>query len=252
MRTKNLCTEKRRNILHGFLILWIFIVFAKGSYATEITLNAVGSPPLNTPEQTGFLDLIAKEALTRIGYTLKTIKLPAERGLRNVNAGIEDGELFRIKGIEKLYPNLIRVPEKIIDMEFVAFSQQSINLTNSWLSLSPYSVSFLNGWKIYEKNVPAQAEITKVQNVEQLFLMLIKKRTDIILYERWGGLLYLKNKQTNTIKMLLPPLAKKEMFIYLHKKHKKLVPRLTAALKQMKQDGTYNNIVNKILTPLKK
>lgn len=251
MRRKNLWTEKKQNTIYSFLIAWLFIFFANGAYAKEITLNAVGSPPLNTPEQTGFIDLVAKKAFSRIGYTLKTVKLPAERGLKNVNAGIEDGELFRIKGMEKLYPNLVRVPEKIIDMEFVAFSQQQIDITNGWPSLSPYSISFVNGWKIYEKNVPKQAEITKVRNAEHLFLMLIKKRTDIILYERWGGLLYLKNKQTNTIKMLLPPLAKKEMFIYLHKKHKKLVPRLTAALKQMKQDGSYNNIAAEILMPLK-
>ncbi len=80
--------------------------------------------------------------------------------------------------------------------------------------------------------------------------MLEKKRADLILYERWGGLLYIKNKQLSSIKLQLPILAKKEMFIYLHKKNKFLVPKLAKTLKQMKQDGSYNTIANQILSPL--
>ncbi len=251
MYIKNLCTIKRRNTFLTFFITGLFVFFTQSSYATELTLNTATTAPLSTPQLTGFLDQVVKEALARNGYTLKTTQLPAERALKNVNAGIEDGEMLRIKGMEKLYPNLIRVPEKVIDVEFVAFGLHNINLNNGWFSLTPYSISFINGWKIYEKNVPKQAEITKVRTVKQLFFMLLKKRADIILYERWGGLLYLKNKHLNTIKMELPPLAKKEMFIYLHKKHKLLVPKLAATLRQMKLDGSYQHIFNKILAPLK-
>ncbi len=250
MCRKNLCTEKGQNAFHTFFIVWLFIFFTNDSHANEITLNTAGGPPLNTLDQTGFMDLVAKEAFSRIGYTLKTIKLPAERGLRNVNAGIEDGEMGRVKGMEKLYPNLIRVPEKIMDWEFFAFSQTTINIENGWSSLSPYSVSFLNGWKILEKNVPRQAEITKVRTIKQLFTILIKKRVDVILYERWGALAYIKKEKLSSVILQKPRLEKKEMFIYLNKKHKNLVLKLAKTLKKMKQDGSYNKIVNKILTPL--
>ncbi len=251
MRAIKFITITEQVPFYAFFIAALFLLFVSRCDATELTLNTTGSPPLNTPKQTGFMDLIATEAFHRIGITLKTIKLPAERGLINANVGIVDGEMSRIKGLEKLYPNLIRVPEKIMDWDFVGFSQKDIDLTHGWSSLPPYSVSFINGWKILEKDIPKRVDITKVRTPEQLFSILYKKRTDLILYERWGGLLYIKNKHFKSIKILSPPLATKEMFIYLHKKHKLLVPKLAKALKQIKQNGRYTTIFNKILMPLK-
>ena len=237
-------------MLKKLLFAFILLMSTNSLSANEITINTTGKPPLNTPELSGFMDLISKEAFKRIGYTLNTVQLPAERGLRNVNAGIEDGEMSRIKGLDKLYPNLIRVPEKIMDWEFVGFSNQPINLDKGWPSLQFHAVTFINGWKILEKNVPQQAEITKVRTPEQLFSILQKQRTDLILYERWGGLLYIKQHKLKGIQLNSPPLAVREMFIYLHKKHIDLVPKLASTLKQMKQDGSYQSIVNKILKPL--
>ena len=237
------------------IFFFTYLLFSNTSilYAKEITLNTTGVPPLNTPQLTGFMDLVSKEAFNRIGYILKTVKLPAERGLKNVNRGIEDGEMSRIKGLDKTYTNLIRVPEKIMDWEFVAFSQNDIKISSQWTSLSSYAVAFINGWKILENNVPKQTDITKVKNHQQLFSTLIKNRADLVLYERWGGLLLIsKNPKLKSIKLHKPPLAKKEMFIYLHKKHKNIVNKLRNSLSSMKRDGTYNSIVQKILKPLEK
>jgi polar amino acid transport system substrate-binding protein len=53
------------------------------------------------------------------------------------------------------------------------------------------------------------------------------------------------------VQLCEPPLAMREMFIYLHKKHKALVPKLANVLREMKQDGRYQILVDKHLTPLK-
>jgi len=50
-------------------------------------------------------------------------------------------------------------------------------------------------------------------------------------------------------KMCNQPLAVKEMFIYLHKKHHSLVPQLSQALVEMKKDGSYQTLFNKYLMP---
>ena len=215
-----------------------------------LVINTTGKPPLNTPEQTGFLDQVAAEAFRRAGLELQTIQLPAERGLINANLGIEDGEMSRIAGLEKNYPNLIRVPEKIMDWEFYAFSELEMELKDGWSNLANYSVAFINGWKILENNVPAQAEITKVKNPEQLFQLLSKKRSQIVIYERWAGLRYIKQPQLINVRPLQPVLARRDMFMYLNKKHQTLVPKIAEALKSMKQDGTYQSLVNQILEPL--
>jgi ABC-type amino acid transport substrate-binding protein len=40
------------------------------------------------------------------------------------------------------------------------------------------------------------------------------------------------------------------MFIYLHKKHEEIIPKLSKALRDMKNDGRYEFLVKKYLTPL--
>jgi len=219
--------------------------------ATEtIVLNAAGKPPLNDSSQNGFLDRVANEAFKRLNLKLEIVQLPAERALINANNGTIDGEISRIAGLDKKYRNLVQVKEKIMDWEFVAYSYKNINLDAGWRSLLPYSVSIVNGWKILERNVPSEVELTKVKNSEQLFGMLKLKRTDLIIYEKWGGKYYIKTKKINNVKLINPPLIVKEMFIYLHKKHSHLVSKLAASIKSMKIDGTYDKIVSETLKKL--
>ncbi|GMR08769.1 MAG: transporter substrate-binding domain-containing protein [Gammaproteobacteria bacterium] len=211
-----------------------------------ITLNTAGNRPLNDPEMTGFMDQVAAEAFRRIGYQLQTVKLPAERGLINSNLGIEDGEMGRIAGLQRTYPNLIQVKEKIMDWEFVAVGDQNDSV-NGWKSLAGRSVAFVNGWKILERSVPKEADIIKVRGEEQLLVMLQRNRVEFIIYERWG-ILALLEKYQSTKKVFEPPLIVKELFIYLHKKHSKLIGPLENALINMKQDGTYKDIEDRVLT----
>lgn len=246
--------EVLRNLLimlARFLLFIAMFVSVEIALSKELVLNSATTYPFSTPEKTGFIDLIVSKAFRRIGIKLNIIHLPAERALRYSNSGKIDGELLRIKGIDKIYPNLIRIPEKIIDWEFIAFSNQKISLTNDWQSLSKYSITFLNGWKIYEINVPKSAAITKVNSPKQLFSLLLKNRAELALYDLWSGLYYIKQHKLKYVHPLLPPLAEKEMFIYLHRKHIKLIPLLENALIQIKKDGTYQKLKDKILSPLK-
>lgn len=215
-----------------------------------ILLNVTIKAPLSTDSQSGFIDEIASEALRRIGYQLRTVRLPAERALKSSNRGIIDGELVRVEGIDKLYPNLIRVPEKIMDWEFVVFSYKPISLAKGWDALAGKSIAHINGWKILEKNIPTNAEVTKTSNALSLFKLLKRNRTDYVLYERWGGQYLLIEQAMDGVMLRHPPLAVKEMFIYLNNKHRLLVPKLAAALLAMKQDGSYQKLVNKHLRPL--
>lgn len=152
--------------------------------------------------------------------------------------------------MEKIYPNLIRVPEEIIDWKFVVFSKRNINTNKGWNSLKPYVTSFITGWKIYENNVPKDVKISKVRNSDRLFNLLSNNRTDVVLYELLQGLEHIKKNNYKNIKTSYPPLAHEKMFIYLHKKHAHLVPKLAQSLKEMKKDGSYERLYQKILAPL--
>jgi len=213
-------------------------LMAKG----DLVLNTAFGHPLSNDEQTGFADMVVNHALAQLDLKMESVKLPAERALLNANAGIDDGDLLRIEGIEKTYPNLIQVPEKIIDIEFVVFTKQPQFTLSDWQSLKPYSIAIINGWKILERNITDVAELTKVKNEDQLFTILSKNRVDAIVYSRWTGLAYITQHNLQGVYMVKPPIAQRSLYIYLHKKHKNLVPKLSQALKSMKLDGSYQRL----------
>ncbi len=215
-----------------------------------LILNSASAPPFATEANDGFLDIVIGEAFRRAGLRFKIVRLSAERGLKNANDGLEDGELARIGGMEKMYPNLVPVPGKVVDYHFVAFTRQA-NLTKaSWDSLEPLSVGHLRGWKIYERSLKPGTRITVVDTPEQLFSILDKNRIDVALYERSLGLALIKAMGIKNIHVVEPALTELEMFIYLHKKHADKVPAIAAALHDLKAEGFYARTCVAIFTPL--
>ncbi len=223
-----------------------FYVSADESF--PMVLNDTNEPPFTTVAHDGFIDIVATEAFRRVGATLKLIKLPAERGLINANAGIEDGDMVRIAGLEKLYPNLIRVPEKVIDWEFVAYTKNPRILAN-WPSIHQYVVGHVRGWKIYEHHLKGAEHIVTAKDPEQLFRLLARDRIEVALYTRWMGEALIDKNKFKGIYRLTPPLEQREMFIYLHKRHADLVPKIASALRDLKKEGFYQKVQREKFLP---
>ena len=206
-----------------------------------LVLNDANEPPFTTPDGQGFLDVVAGEAFRRAGVQLRLVKFPAERGLINANEGIEDGDLTRIAGLEAQYPNLIRVPEKLMDWEFTAFSK-SAALAARWEVLRARPIGHIRGWKIYEKQLVDAPTVITSDDSTQMFRQLQLDRIDVALYERWLGLSLLKRQDVKDVHPLEPPLAKREMFIYLNKRHAALAPKIADALRAIKAEGLYDRL----------
>lgn len=224
------------------------------SYAdTVLTITSGRGEPFVNPGQNGFYDLIVKNMFQRIGIKAKTVLLPSERSLINANTGVDDGNIARIKGIEKKYKNLIMVPGKIIDFDFVAFTKNKNIKVKDWESLKPYNVAFINGWKLFEKKVTYYKSLEQTQDSEQLFELLNNNRADIVLYDLWSGVWQMRQQTDKSkIQYLQPPIASYQLYLYLNKKHKKLVSGLSSALNSMKKDGTYQRIYEQTLNILLK
>ena len=216
-----------------------------------LVLNDTNEPPYTTPAGDGFLDVVAGEAFRRLGVDLQLVKLPAERGLLNANAGIEDGGMVRIAGLEKKYPNLVRVPEKLIDWEFAAFSKDR-SIPARWPAIRQRAVGLIKGWKIYEQAVEGAPRVTAADDPDQLFRLLELGRIEVALYERWLGAALAKERKLNGVHALTPPLAVREMFIYLHKRHAPLVPKLAEALRALKHEGFYARAHHEKLGPYRR
>lgn len=220
------------------------------SAESPLVLSTFTGPPLSTPHQSGMCDLILKEAFRRLGLKTDIVQLPAERSLTNANEGITDGDFVRISGLDRIYPNLVMVPEKIMDFEFMAFTKNlNIQITD-WDTLRRYNVAIVRGWKILEENIVGTQSLVRTKNQDILFSLLDNDRADIVVYSRLEGYGVIRKLGIKGVKTLEPPLVVREMFLYLNKKHEKLLPMLASVLKAMKNDGTYEKIKTKTLRPL--
>lgn len=229
------------------LLAWLS---APALAAEPLRLNTGVGAPYVLPDRQGFLDLLVAEMFRRVGLTAEVNVFPsAERALINANSGVDDGDAMRVRGLERLYPNLVRVDEKMIDNDFVAYSTRHRFMTRGWDDLKPYSVAYITGWKVFETNLKGGFQVTEVQDPEQLFTLLQGGRADAVLFEKWQGLWHARSRGL-AVHEHQPPLLRTEMFLYVHTRHAALAAALAAALRQMKQDGSYAGLVERTLLPL--
>lgn len=203
--------------------------------------SGVGAPYLQEDKQ-GFLDLLIPEVFRRLGRRAEGVRYAsAERAMINANAGIDDGVAMRIVGLEKAYPNLLRIEEKIIDNDFVAYAARIDFATTGFDTLRNHQVGYINGWKVFEAGLLPETPVTRVQDAEQLFTLLENNRVDLVLFERWQGnhILAQRGIQAHALQ---PALVTTEMFMYLHAKHAHLAVSVAQALRAMKADGSYRRI----------
>lgn len=236
-------------MLYRLLLLLLLSSFLLGQgnamAGTTLKVNTSIKPPFSTADESGFFDLLIKELFKRAKIDTELVRLPAERALFSANEGVSDIELPRIAGMEKKYPNLVMIPEKVIDYKFVAFTRTSVPI-KTWNDLEKMRVGYILGWKIFEANIPEDLTLSKLKNPSQLFAMLDGRRLDVVLYESYAGWNIIQNQKISA-QECTPPLAVRPMYMYLNKDNKALVSILDQHLKAMKADGTYQKIVEKTL-----
>jgi polar amino acid transport system substrate-binding protein len=228
--------------LRRSFLLCILLVTVLPAQSQVLRLNSGVGVPYLQDDRKGFLDLLIPEVFRRLGIQAEGVRYAgAERAMINANTGIDDGVALRIKGLEKTYPNLVRIDEKIIDNDFIAYSTRFDFATTSFDTLKNYQVGYINGWKIFESGLLPETPATKVQDAEQLFTLLANDRADLVLFERWQGNHILRERGIKA-QALRPALVTTEMFMYLHTKHMHLVEPAAQALRAMKADGSYQRI----------
>jgi polar amino acid transport system substrate-binding protein len=230
-------------------ILFLVAMFTITPIQAEpvVTIGTFLRDPLSNSQHTGMMDQLTIETLSRIGLQAKIVPLPAQRSLTLANAGDIDGDILRVANMERKYPNLIPVKEKMMTFDFVAFTRNRSYQLSNWRSLKRYRVALIKGWKILEVMTVDGVRIKKVLNEKELFKLLAKNKVDLVLYERYEGLALAKEMGMDDIHVIEPPLTSRPMYLYLHKKHASYATKAAKALKEMKHDGTYAAIIKKTL-----
>lgn len=195
------------------------------------------------------------EIFSRLGYAYRQYALPPERALIEVNSGRFDGDAGRLTFdtvLVRKFPNLIRVPEAVAHVNNCAFSTDSTVKVSDWNDLiaGGFRVGYARGVKVVERKVKIyikQELQFGFRDLNQGFELLRRKRIDILL-----GLassvdeLLLEPIYRETKVFNVGTLIKMDVYPYLHKKHRLLVPALTDAIQSIKKDGTLDRFTAEI------
>jgi polar amino acid transport system substrate-binding protein len=213
--------------------------------ADKIVLSSGMHEPWTNAEGTGFTNIFVTELFARIGLPAEvTFNAAAARALQLANEGADDGLAARIAGLENQYPNLVRVPEPIFINDFIAASVATtpVEAVRNWDGLKLHSVAYILGWQVFEHNLPTVRELTTTKDSKQLLGLLQSGRVEIILHERWQAMWQAKQRGLQ-LRIHEPPLVSTPMYLYLHKRHAALVPRVAQELARMKAEGRHQAIM---------
>lgn len=236
-----------RTFLVAWLLLSTFIptpTHANDQSSSELLILASASlSPLKTPDGDGYLDRLYAEWFARAGFRVELQSVPAARGLENANAGLLDGDSGRITMDSTLYPNLLRVPESVVQVVFSGVHLDRTISVDTSAEFRRYRVGYVRGWRIAERFFAGSQSAHAVRDANGLLNMLAAKRIDIAFMTLAPARIMAQEKN-------LPPLMstnlklKKLIFLYLHTRHRDKIPALTDALRAMKTDGSYDRIMN--------
>lgn len=231
-------------------LLMVFSLMLIRPALAEPTLLLSSSyyPPVTSEQKNGILDLVYQALSARLGIKIEIYnQTAAERILLNVNSGLDDGDVGRVFGMEKLYPNLISIPVPVMKFQMMVFTRHANFTVSGPQSIKPYNIGIVRGWKILEAAANGARSVTIVDNGKQLFSMLDKGRIDIALIEKLQGLEFIRQMGLRGIKILQPPLIEGKWYLYVNKQHAALVPQLTAGLQEMETDGTLDRIYQTVM-----
>ncbi|WP_028103793.1 substrate-binding periplasmic protein [Pseudoduganella violaceinigra] len=186
---------------------------------------------------------VVQAAAQRAGIPAQARAVPAERALALANSGATDGDVGRIEGLDQQYRNLVRVPEPVYHYSAFAFALTKLDVGAGWDDLRGHTVCIRRGIKLFELRTGGMRRQLLDDEVS-VMRMLRSGGCELALLEPNNPAVKAEMAAHPPLYQLQPPLEVTPLYLYLHKRHAGLVPRFAEALKQMRQDGTLQKILN--------
>lgn len=163
-----------------------------------------------------------------------------------------DGDAMRLGNVKEIVPqltaDLIQVPVEVAVVSLSVYSSGPVFPVRGWTSLKGLRNGVKRGVKIAEKNL--SNEVMLLPDSERLLLMLEDKRLDTVVTHDIVADYIIRSKGFAGIVKLSPPLVAEPGYVYLHKKHKALVPVLAESLADMKADGSFERLKQETVAEL--
>ena len=243
----------QKNVNLFVIILGILLVLLSGlSYAdssgTESSTPTGVKITLVLPRKPDnflakWLNMIYSEAFRRLDMEFVYKYTSPKRCTRLSDSGKVDGELWRVYDYNSMHPNLVRVEESPFSNRFCAYATASDIELDGWESLrnTDYKIDYRRGQKKTHEKLPS---IVRKKNLEMInhwnhgLKRLILGRSDIYVDIEWTINDALKSDEFRHSDIhVVGVMETVSSHAFLHKKHKDLVPKLSAVLKEMKNEG---------------
>ena len=219
-----------------YFFAFVLLCFAFSTHASLLIFNR----PADTPQARYVIDLL-RMAYKEIGYELHIIDFNHQSSLAAANEGVLDGQLGRIADVTQDYPNLLKVDFPLFNFNLLLLKNCQTCLYSDLKSLAiqssyPAAKSFLD-------KQPFHGDVITVRNITAQLNLLTQKRVEGALLLDF--LLSTKHPNFDQSQFHKEVLMSMQSFHFVHKRHATLIPKLTAALKKLDEQGTVRFLKNK-------
>lgn len=200
----------------------------------------------NVPDQQVGAEILAV-VYSKLSIQVHFVDGPAKRSLLESSEGRLDGEIQRVLDVQNEYPTLLAVQASINYIEPMAFTKRAHFMVTGWDSLRPYRIGIVRGVGSSERGTAGMPQVEPTSNMEQMMHMLNADRTDVAVNDLFSGVLVLRKLGLQeVIHPLFPALQHIELYHFLNERHRALVPRVEAVIRQMKSSGELASLRKKV------
>lgn len=224
----------------SFSLRWVFnATVLQCLIAVTVEATATSSVQLAATDHEPLVEQVfpsVKEAYAQLGIDASLISLPGERSVQMINIGKYDGDVLHSAGLEKIYPNLLRVDVPLISVDAVVVTSGRELAINGWPSLRSYHVCVRRGIKAIELAAKDLPHVDVINDYRAIFDMLKAGHCELAVLPR-DAWLEARRLHSTSLHQLEPPLQSWPMYHYVTRSHADLVPALTNTLMQMQKSG---------------
>jgi ABC-type amino acid transport substrate-binding protein len=190
---------------------------------------------------------IGRIVLTRIyasmGIDITITPFPAKRAQMLAITGRSVGEIMRIYTYGEENPTVRRVPTPYYYLETTAFIKpnSSIKITSKD-DLRNYILAKVRGVKHTNNITVGMENVINLNSTEQVMRFVSAGRADVGLTNTIDGLMTISKLNLNLVP-INKPLAKLNLFNYIHKNFNDLVPLVDEKIKELKANGELTRII---------
>ncbi|MFT7261916.1 MAG: polar amino acid transport system substrate-binding protein [Glaciecola sp.] len=188
---------------------------------------------------------VMTEIYRNIGYEMKLMRFPSTRSLVEANLGTTQGELMRIKEIQKDYPNLVRIPYPISSIKSMALTLSGQPEINNVEGLLSKRVGVLRGLK-YTNTLTQNLDREILNSIDSLFAVLLAGRVDVILFPELDAQKYIKSHQLDDkVNISTYPIVDIPLYHFVHKDSRTVIELLNKKMSEMNATGALATLIDK-------